>query len=186
MAFKGKELIKTKLVIDTKTIEQTQHFTYLGCDITCDYYHDAQNKLRKFQHISRTLIRTLKRKTIPDTQLTFYKAMAIPTFLYVSETWTLCTEDLSRMKFLRSTKGCTILDKIRNDTILQELKIFCPSDKIKQYRQVWMRHVQRMPRGRLPKAALYYRPKGRRDRGRSRKRWVGLGCRCKAGFRRRH
>ena len=109
-----------------------------------------------------------------DTLLKIYKVMAVPTLLYSSETWTLGTQNLSRMqavgmKFLRSVKGCTILDKLRNDTIYQKLKIFCLSDKIKQYRQDWKRHVQHMPRGRLPRAAFHYRPKGRRDRGRSRK-----------------
>ena len=45
--------------------------------------------------------------------------MAVPTLLYGSEMWTLSSKDLSRiqaaeMKFLRSVKGCTILDKVRN------------------------------------------------------------------------
>ena len=32
MAFKGKEPVRTNLVIDNKPIDQIQHFTYLGCD----------------------------------------------------------------------------------------------------------------------------------------------------------
>ena len=61
----------------------------------------------------------------------------------------------AEMKFLRSIKGCTILDKIRNEDICRELKIFCIKDKIQKYRQDWLDHVQRMPRRRLPRAALY-------------------------------
>ena len=39
----------------------------------------------------------------------------------------------NEMKFLRSIKGCTILDKIRNDDMHRELKIFCIKDKIQEY-----------------------------------------------------
>jgi hypothetical protein len=36
---------------------------------------------------------------------------------------------------------------------------------------VWLQHVQRMDTNRLPKQALQYKPKGRRNIGRPRKRW---------------
>ena len=39
--------------------------------------------------------------------------------------------------------------------------------EIKQYQKKWLQHVQRMD----PKQALRYRPKGRRNIGRSEKRW---------------
>ena len=42
MVFKDKEPVGTKLVINNKPIEQIQHFTYLGCDITYDYDPDLQ------------------------------------------------------------------------------------------------------------------------------------------------
>jgi len=37
--------------------------------------------------------------------------------------------------------------------------------------QKWLQHVQRMDTNRLPKQALQYKPKGRRNIGRPRKRW---------------
>jgi 2-keto-3-deoxy-L-rhamnonate aldolase RhmA len=43
--------------------------------------------------------------------------------------------------------------------------------EIKQYQQKWLQHVQRMDTNRLPKQALHYRPKGRRNLGRPRRRW---------------
>ena len=87
--------------------------------------------------------------------------MAVPTLLYGSEIWTLGSKDMSRiqaaeMKFLRSIKSCTILDKIRNEDIPRELKIFCIKDKIQEYREDWLDHVQRMPHRGLPRASLYY------------------------------
>ena len=55
--------------------------------------------------------------------------MAVLTLLYDSEIWTLGSKDLRRiqaaeMKFLKSIKGCTILDKVRNEDIRKELNIF--------------------------------------------------------------
>jgi hypothetical protein len=41
----------------------------------------------------------------------------------------------------------------------------------KQYQKKWLQHVQRMDTNRIPKQALQYRPIGRRNIGRPRKRW---------------
>ena len=43
--------------------------------------------------------------------------------------------------------------------------------EITQYQKKWLKHVQRMDTNRLPKQALQYKPKGRRNIGRPRKRW---------------
>jgi len=43
--------------------------------------------------------------------------------------------------------------------------------EIKLYQKKWLKHVQRMDTNRPPKQALQYKPKGRRNIGRSRKRW---------------
>jgi len=43
--------------------------------------------------------------------------------------------------------------------------------EIKQYPEKWLQHVQRMDTDRIPKQALQYKPKERRNIGRPRKRW---------------
>ena len=43
--------------------------------------------------------------------------------------------------------------------------------KIKEYQEKWLQHVQRMDTNRLPKQALQYKPNGRKNIGRPRKRW---------------
>ena len=43
--------------------------------------------------------------------------------------------------------------------------------EIKQYQKKWLQHAQRMDTNRIPKQALQYRPKGRRNIGRPKKRW---------------
>ncbi|PSN44683.1 hypothetical protein C0J52_15631 [Blattella germanica] len=44
-------------------------------------------------------------------------------------------------------------------------------DTIKNYCNNWQAHVLRMPYYRLPQRIFLYRPDGRRDIGRPRKRW---------------
>ena len=43
--------------------------------------------------------------------------------------------------------------------------------EIQKHKQNWINHFERMDNTRLPKHALNYKPRGRRDRGRPRKRW---------------
>jgi len=62
---------------------------------------------------------------------------AVPVLLYGSETWTLRKRDWNRiqaaeMKYLRTVKGCTRLDQIRNEDIRNELGISPLSEKIIQ------------------------------------------------------
>jgi len=57
-----------------------------------------------------------------------YKVVARPTVLYGSETWVTTTRDMTRleaaeMRFLRSVKGYTTLDKMRSEVIRKELEI---------------------------------------------------------------
>ena len=64
------------------------------------------------------LIRKHLKKTLTDTQMKFYKAVARPSLLYGSETWVTTKRDMTRleaakMRFLRSVTGYTRLDKIR-------------------------------------------------------------------------
>jgi hypothetical protein len=75
------------------------------------------------------------------------------------------------MNFLRKTKGCTKLDHVTNEIIRTDLNISPVNDTIEQYRNNWLQHMNRMQDTRLPKKALRYRPSGKRDLGRPKKRW---------------
>ena len=179
MAFKGKDPIRSKIVIEDKILEQVSDFKYLGCEISFKYDKDIEQKVNKFQAICGTIQRTFKNKIRKETKMKFYKVMALPTLLYGSETW-VPTQKLNskiqaaEMKFLRSVKGCTRMDKIRNDAIREELNIESVNNKIIENRQKWIEHLVRMEDTRFPKAVLNYMPRGRRDRGRPRRRWKQL------------
>jgi hypothetical protein len=99
-----------------------------------------------------------------------------PVLLYGSETWTPRKRDWNRIqaaesKHLRTVKGCTRLDQIRNEDIRNELGISPLSEKIIEYRNKQKTHLQRMERTRIPLQAYKYQSSGKRDIVRPRKRW---------------
>jgi len=69
------------------------------------------------------------------------------------------------------TLGITKLDKEYNQCIRGKTGAQNTVKEIKQSQEKWLQHVQRMDTNRLPKQALQYKPKGRRNVGRPRKRW---------------
>ena len=77
----------------------------------------------------------------------------------------------AQMKFLRHLLGVTKLDKERNQCIRGKTGAQNIVKEIKQYQEEWLQHVQRMDTNRLPKQALQYKTRGRRNIGRPRKRW---------------
>jgi SpoVK/Ycf46/Vps4 family AAA+-type ATPase len=79
--------------------------------------------------------------------------------------------EAAEMRFLRSVKEYTRLDKIRSEVIRKELEISGIQDVRPKYKQNWINHLERMDNTRIPKHALNYKPPGRGDRGRPRKRW---------------
>jgi hypothetical protein len=106
----------------------------------------------------------------------FYAVVARPTLLYGSETWLTTTRGMTgleaaEIRFLRSVKGYTRVDKIRSEVISKELEISGIQDVRSKHEQNWINHLERIDNTRLPKHALNYKPRGRRDRRRPRKRW---------------
>jgi hypothetical protein len=95
---------------------------------------------------------------------------------YGSETRTQRKRDWNRiqaaeMKHLRTVKGCTRLDQIRNEDIRNELGISPLSEKLIEYRNNWKAHLQRMEHTRIPLQAYKYQPSVKRDICRQRRRW---------------
>ena len=93
-----------------------------------------------------------------------------------SEAWALKKREEKRLeaaqiKFLRHFLGIAKLDKEKNQCIREETGAQNIAKEIKKYQEKCLQHVQRMETNRIPKQALQYKPKGRRDIGRPRKRW---------------
>ena len=101
--------------------------------------------------------------------------MTRPTLLYGSETWVTTKRDRTRleaaeMRFISSVAGYKRLDKKRNEIIRRDLVIPGIQAVRTKCKQNWINHLERMDNNRLPKHALNYKPRGRRDHGRPRKR----------------
>jgi hypothetical protein len=73
--------------------------------------------------------------------------MAIPVLLYGYVTWTLKKTDwniiqAADIKYLRTVKGCTKIDQLRNEDIRNELGIPPLYEKITEYRDKWKIYLQ--------------------------------------------
>ena len=111
-----------------------------------------------------------------ETKLIIHNITAKAALKFGSEAWVLKKREEQRleaaqMKFLSHLLGITKLDKEKNQCIRQKTGAQNIVKEIKQYQEKWLQHVQRMDTNRLPKQALQYKPKGRRNIGRPRKRW---------------
>ena len=71
-------------------------------------------------------------------------------------------DTLTRNNKIGKEKNQYIREKTGAQNIVKE---------IKQYQKKWLQHVQMMDTNRIPRQALKYRPEGRRNVGRPKKRW---------------
>jgi len=172
MAFKGRDPVRTKIIVDNKIIEQVNSFNYLENMISYEKELDIDNKLHEYLKITGILIDVFRpQKPLKKTRIKLYNTLALPVLLYGSETWTIKARDARRitaaeMKCLRRTAGYTWTDYKTNTQITKELKITPILDKLLEYRRNWIKHVNRMPRNRLPRVMKHYSPNNGRNHGR--------------------
>jgi hypothetical protein len=139
---------------------------------------DIDNKVNNFLNITGILNNVFRpQKTLKKTRIKLYNTLALPILLYGSETWTIKARDARRitaaeMKYMRRTAGCTWTDYKTNAQITKELKITPILDKLIEYKRNWIQRVNRIPRNRLPRETKHYSPAGRRNHGRSLKRFM--------------
>ena len=174
MSFKGQDPGRTKTLIDNKIIEIVNSFNSLGNMIFYEKELDIDNKLHNYLKITGNLNNVFRpqKKTLKKTRIKLYNTLALPVFLYGSETWTIKARDARRitaaeMKYMRRTAGYNWTDYKTNTQITKELKFL---DKLLEYKRNWIYHVNRMPRNRLPRVMKHYSPTGRRNYSRPLKR----------------
>jgi len=111
-----------------------------------------------------------------ETKLRIHNITAKAELKFGNEAWVLKNREEQRleaaqMKFLRHLLGITKLDKEKYQCIREKTGAQNIVKKIKQYQKKWLQHVQRTDRNRRPRQALKYRPEGRRNIRRPKKRW---------------
>ena len=112
---------------------------------------------------------------IYDYKINIHNITAKAALKFGSESWVPKKREEQRLeaeqiKFLRHLLGITKLDKEKNPCIKEKTG---PQNIVKEIpdQKRWLQHVQRMDTNRLPRQALKYRPEGRRNIGRPKKRW---------------
>jgi len=79
MAFKRRDPVRTKIVIDNKIMEQVNLFNYLGNMIYYEGELDIDNKLNNFLKITGVLNNVFRpQKTLKKTRIKLYNTLALP------------------------------------------------------------------------------------------------------------
>jgi hypothetical protein len=132
--------------------------------------------LQTYNKINGAIWRHFGKQMNKETKLRIHNITAKAASKFGSEAWVLKKREEQRleaaqMKFLRHLLGIRKLDKEKNQTLREEMGVQNKVKEIQQCQQKWLPHVQRMDTYRIPKQTLQYKPKGRRNIGRPRKRW---------------
>jgi len=111
-----------------------------------------------------------------ETKLRIHDITAKAALKFGSEAWVLKKREkqsfeAAQMKILRHLLRITKLDKEKNQCIREKTEAQNIVEEIKQYQKKRLQHVQRMDGNRLPIQAMKYRPEGRRNIGRPKKKW---------------
>ena len=116
-------------------------------------------------------------KLTEHTEIQVYRACALSTLLYSSESWTLRARrekkfNAFHMRSFRRTLHITWQDKVTNNSVLERPGIPSMYTLLKQRRMRWLGHVVRMDDGRIPKDLLYGElAQGKRPTGRPQLRY---------------
>lgn len=176
----SKEPIRCKLEIDSKIVEQVNHFKYLGAEITNhgNLPLEVREQTMKAARISGCLREIVwKNKYLKtESKVKIYKTAVRPIITYAAETRPDTSRTLQmmrtvEMKTLRSIQGKTIYDRVRNEDIRMQCGIQDIGRWVRQRRRFWNKHIKRMEDNRLVKNAKTNNPVGKRPQGRPPKRW---------------
>ena len=176
MAFKGRDPVRTKIVIDNKIIKKVNSFKDLRNMISYEKNWTLITNYITYLKITGILNNVFRpQKTLSKTRIKLYNTLALPVLLYGTETLTIKARDGRRitaaeMKCKRRTAGYSLTDYKTNTRITKDLKITPILDKLLEYKRNWIQHVNKMPRNRLPRVMKHYSATGRRNHGRLLKR----------------
>jgi len=102
--------VGSKIIIDNRIIEQVNSFNCLGNLISYEERVDIGNKLSNYLKITCIINNMFRaQKTLKKTRIKLYTTLALPAWLYSSETWTIKGRDARRiataeMKYIKKKK----------------------------------------------------------------------------------
>ena len=132
---------------------------------------EINNTIAKYNSNVGLMYPLLRDINIPrECKITIYHAILKPILLYGSEAWSLTTRTESKlqaaeMRVLRTIKGVTRKDKIRNTTIRAELHVPPLLEEIERNKLRWYGHVMSVEDDKKRKKYLMWKPDGKRPVG---------------------
>jgi hypothetical protein len=136
LAFKIRDPVRSKIVIDNKIIEQVNYCNWVGNLISYENEVGFDNKLNNNLKITGIINNMFRlQKTLKTTTIKLYNTLDLPALLYGSETWNIKGRYAKRvtaaeMKCMRKTAGYSCTDYKTNTEIATELNITPVLDKI--------------------------------------------------------
>ena len=161
-------LKKAQVSIPDHELDVFHDFVYLGSTIFDSLALDMEIS-KRIGKAATTMSSLTKRvwtndKLTEHTEIQVYRACALSTLLYGSESWTLRARrekkfNAFHMRSLRRTLHITWQDKVTNNSVLERPGIPSMYTLLKQRRMRWLGYVVRMDDGRIPKDLLSPREK---------------------------
>ena len=177
MKIKTKSSAKT--TVNETTLEEVEHFKYLGSYISADsdIEKEVSTRIGLAARAFSGLGNIWKLTTLgTKTKLKIYKSNVRSVLLYASETWRTNRKIESRLRgfegrCLRRILKLHWTQHVTNDEVSKRTGINSIVAEVKQRRWRWFGHVLRMNKKRLPYTALRWTPPGKRKRGRPMGTW---------------
>ena len=136
VALKGREPVRSKIVMDNKIIDKVSSFNYLGNLVSCEEEVDIDSKLNNYFKITGIINNTNRpQKSLKKTRMKLHSTLTLPALLYCSDNWTITARDTIRitaaeMKCVRTTAGYIWTDHKTNTETAKGLNTATGLDKI--------------------------------------------------------
>lgn len=166
--------------IDKVQLEQVKSYKYLGVQIQSDGGQEAEinERISAAAKVYFALNRNfIGRKQVSNkTKISVYKAIFRTVLIYGSESWVLTDTLKSRiqaveMRYLRRVRNVNRMDRMRNESIREQLEVEPVLKTIQRQQLRWFGHLCRMDEKRPVKRIWQAKTVGRRRRGRPKKTW---------------
>jgi hypothetical protein len=120
MAFKGRDPVTSKIVIDNKITEQVNSFNYVEQLISYEQEMNIDNELYNYLKITGITNNVFRpKKALKKTRIKLYSTLALPSLFYGSENWTIKARAVTRItaaeiKYKTRTAGYNLTDHKTN------------------------------------------------------------------------
>ncbi len=165
--------------VDGQQVPKIDLFKYLGSRLASDGHirREAESRIAATWLKWRSTTGVMCDKKISEKlKGRLYKAAIRPVALYGCETWPTPAEVERRLatmetRMLRWSLGHTLLDHVKNETILKRTNVAPIKDKMRQSRLRWYGHVLRADREAICRSPETVQVPGSRPRGRPKLRY---------------